>query len=169
MKPSLIELLTRVHVSLADIDGREPLAEATELVSVGPDCHGRPARLTPETAVAWSALLAAARDDGVGLQLVSGYRSYEQQARIWERKLRAGQTPGEIRRVVAVPGFSQHHTGRALDIGTPGYTDLTEQFAGTRAFHWLTERAPAFGFSMPYTRDNTLGIAYEPWHWFFTE
>jgi D-alanyl-D-alanine carboxypeptidase len=162
----LIELLARVHVSLADINGRWPFPEAGELVAVGDDCNGRPARLTPETAEAWFAMQAAARATGAELLLVSGYRSYETQTRLWERKLKAGLTPAEIRRVLAVPGFSQHHTGCAIDVGAPGCTGLTEVFETTREFAWLTAHAKEFGFTMPYGRDNAQGVIYEPWHWF---
>ena len=164
-KPSLIELLARVHVSLADIDGRVPFAEAKELVSIGQDCNGRPARLVPEAAEAWRTMLASASSGGVELRLVSAYRSYETQTRLWERKLQAGLTPAEIRRTVAVPGFSQHHTGCAVDLGASGCTDLTERFEATPAFRWLTAHAAEFGFTMPYGRENTLGVIYEPWHW----
>lgn len=164
-KPALIELLARVHISLADIAGRDPFPEATDLVSVGEDCSGRRARLAADAAPAWQQMRDAAAAAGIELLLVSAYRSYDYQVRLWEKKLAAGATPAEIRRVLAVPGFSQHHTGCAVDVGTPGCTELTEDFEATPAFRWLTEHAGAFGFSMPYGRENAQGVIYEPWHW----
>jgi zinc D-Ala-D-Ala carboxypeptidase len=166
-RPSLRELLARIDVSVADIAGREPFPEATVLVSIGDDCQGRRARLAPDAAEAWNAMRAAARMEGVDLLVVSAFRSYEKQARLWEAKLRGGRTPAEIRRVLAVPGFSEHHTGRAIDIGTPGCLDLTEAFEATAAFPWLTARAAAFDFTLTYGRENALGVMYEPWHWCF--
>lgn len=163
----LLELLARAQVSLADIAGRTPFPEACELVAVGPDCHGRPARLMPEAAEAWRSMQAAGRADGAGLLLVSAYRSHESQTRLWERKLATGLTPAEIRRVLSVPGFSEHHTGCAIDIGSAGCTDLTERFAGTPEFDWLTARAGEFGFFLSYPRNNSEGVEYEPWHWRF--
>ena len=71
----------------------------------------------------------------------------------------------DILRVNTAPGYSEHHTGRAVDIATPGSRPLTEEFEDTDAFRWLTARAVEFGFSMTYPRDNPWGIAYEPWHW----
>lgn len=168
-KPALIELLARVHISLADIAGRDPFPEATDLVSVGEDCSGRRARLTADAATAWQQMREAAAAAGVELLLVSAYRSYDYQVRLWERKLAAGETPAEIRRVLAVPGFSQHHTGCAVDVGAPGCTELTEDFEATPAFRWLTEHAGEFGFSMPYGRENAQGVIYEPWHWYWSE
>ena len=69
----------------------------------------------------------------------------------------------------AAPGHSEHHTGRAVDIATPGSRPLTEEFEDTDAFRWLTSRAVEFGFSLTYPRDNPWGIAYEPWHWSLKE
>jgi D-alanyl-D-alanine carboxypeptidase len=80
-------------------------------------------------------------------------------------KLVAGHDITDILRTNAAPGFSQHHTGRAIDIATPGARPLTEDFATTSAFEWLIVQAGRFGFGMPYTRSNRFGIAYEPWHW----
>ena len=67
--------------------------------------------------------------------------------------------------VSAAPGYSEHHTGRAVDIATPGSRPLTEEFEDSAAFHWLNENAADFGFSMSYPRDNRYGFIYEPWHW----
>jgi D-alanyl-D-alanine carboxypeptidase len=147
-------------------DGTRPeYAEAGELVEVGPNLVGRMQRLTPETAAKWRAMQAAAAADGVTLLLVSGYRSIDYQARLIRKKINGGQSLGEILAVNAAPGYSEHHTGRAIDIAAPGSRPLTEEFEGSAAFVWLTERAAEFGFSMSYPRDNPAGFVYEPWHW----
>ena len=65
----------------------------------------------------------------------------------------------------AAPGFSEHHSGRAIDIATPGTRPLTVEFERSKAFAWLTANAAAFGFTMPYGRGNTFGFEFEPWHW----
>jgi zinc D-Ala-D-Ala carboxypeptidase len=67
--------------------------------------------------------------------------------------------------VIAAPGFSQHHTGLAIDVGTPNRPVLTEDFENTAAFRWLTSYAGKFGFVMPYNRNNPHGFIYELWHW----
>jgi D-alanyl-D-alanine carboxypeptidase len=71
--------------------------------------------------------------------------------------------------VSALPGYSEHHTGRAIDITTPDFKPLTEEFEHSSAFKWLTQRANEFGFTMTYPRNNEFGIAYEPWHWTLRE
>ena len=139
--------------------------EATELVEVGPNLVGRMQRLTPLTAERWRAMVGAAGQDGITLLIVSGYRSVEYQAQLIRNKIEAGQSIGDILAVNAAPGFSEHHTGRAVDIATPGSRPLTEEFEKSDAFQWLTLRAGEFGFSMTYPRDNPAGFVYEPWHW----
>lgn len=140
--------------------------EAPELVSVGLDIHGREQRLAPHAAACWQAMQSAARGEGVELFLVSGFRSVDYQRGIWERKLARGQSIEEILTVSAPPGYSQHHSGLAVDITTPGVPDLTEEFESTPAFRWLLARAGAFGFTLSYPRNNRYGISYEPWHWY---
>jgi D-alanyl-D-alanine carboxypeptidase len=149
--------------------GRNPrrpkFKEAAELTDVEPNVVGTMQRLTPETAAAWRQLKHTAAGAGVHLLLVSGFRSVRHQADIIRRKLAAGQSIGEILAVNAAPGFSEHHTGRAIDIATPGTRPLTTEFESSAAFHWLQANAAAFGFRMPYGRGNRFGFEYEPWHW----
>lgn len=142
-----------------------PIPEASDLVTVAINGRGRPIGLTPATARAWAELDAAARAAGIALQLHSGFRSVADQTAIVCRKLHAGQSWAEILRVNAYPGFSEHHSGRALDLGVPAAPPLTEAFAETPAFAWLLAHAGEFGFRLSYPRDNAAGIMFEPWHW----
>ena len=147
-------------------DGGPPrYDEALELVDVGLNLVGRMQRLTPEAAEKWHAMVAAAEAGGVTLMIVSGFRSYEYQAALIRKKINAGQVITDILAVNAAPGHSEHHTGLAVDIATPGSRPLTEEFEESAAFRWLGANAGRFGFSMSYPRDNPWGIIYEPWHW----
>ena len=141
--------------------------EATQLVSVGADIYGRDQKLSPEAAAAWQSMKTAAGKDGQTLQLVSAYRSVDYQKQIIQRKRAAGQSWEQILRVSALPGYSEHHTGRTIDITSPDCKPLTEDFDSTSAFAWLTLHAAEFGFTMTYPPNNPLGVAYEPWHWTF--
>lgn len=140
-------------------------AETDELVEVGPNLVGRMQRLTPVAAAKWQQMVEAASGDGIRLLIVSGFRSFDYQADLIRNKLNSGQNIDEILKVSAAPGHSQHHTGNAIDIATPGSRPLTEEFETSEAFAWLTENAERFGFSMTYPKDNPYGIIYEPWHW----
>jgi D-alanyl-D-alanine carboxypeptidase len=140
-------------------------AEAERLEDVEPNILGRMQRLTPKAARRWRAMKAAAEKDGVELLLVSGFRGYKHQTELIRRKLAEGRTIADILRVNAAPGFSQHHTGLAVDIATPGTRPLTLDFERSGAFSWLQQNAQRFNFRMPYGRDNRFGLAFEPWHW----
>ena len=107
---------------------------------------------------------AAARD-GVTLLPLSGFRSIARQTRLIRKKLATGRSMESVLRFVAAPGFSEHHSGRAIDIGDPADTSVEESFARTPAFRWLRKHAGKFRFVMTYPRKNPYGIGYEPWHW----
>ena len=139
--------------------------EAAELVSIGADIYQRDQRLAPAAARAWRFMRDSASAEGVELQVVSAYRSVDYQQGILRRKLEKGQELGAILQVSAAPGYSEHHTGRAVDITTPGYPVLEEEFEQSEAFSWLTDSANDFGFRMSFPRGNPHGVAYEPWHW----
>lgn len=140
-------------------------AEETRLCGVGQDASGREVQLAEDAAAAWTAMRAEAERAGVRLLLLSGFRSVERQTEIVRKKLAAGQTLDAILRVNAYPGFSEHHTGRAVDVGSTDCAHLSEAFDTTREFAWLNQHAARFGFTLSYPRDNPYGIAYEPWHW----
>jgi len=146
-----------------------PQVEATELVSAVAGSDGREIRLAPETARAWKRMRDAASGEGIILLAISGFRSVERQTEIIQGKLNAGETIEAILQVMAAPGHSEHHTGRAIDVGVPDEPPLTEAFALTPAFRWLGGRAHGFGFKLSYPKGNFQGLVYEPWHWFHTE
>ncbi|HVW20372.1 MAG TPA: M15 family metallopeptidase [Opitutaceae bacterium] len=152
------------HPRLARLEAFE---EATALLEAARDAQGRGTYLAPAAARAWKELAAAAARDGVVLELVSGFRSYEHQAQLVRAKVVAGEPLEAILRVVAPPGYSEHHTGFAADVGAPGEEALEMSFARTPAFTWLAERAPAMGWRLSYPGGNRSGYIYEPWHWRF--
>jgi D-alanyl-D-alanine carboxypeptidase len=139
--------------------------EARKLVSIGPDMYQREQRMSPGAALAWQAMCEAAVRDNIELQVVSAFRSVEYQANLIRKKISRGQKLDEILKVSAAPGFSEHHTGRALDLATPGFAVLEEEFELSEAFSWLTSHAAEFEFRMSFPRGNPHGVAYEPWHW----
>jgi D-alanyl-D-alanine carboxypeptidase len=141
--------------------------EATELEIAEVGEEGREFLLVPPAAAAWRALKAAAAEDGVSIALASAFRSIERQAEIIRAKLARGDTLEAILAVSAPPGFSEHHTGRAIDVATPGCAALEVEFEQTEAYAWLERNAARFGFHLSYPRGNPLGYQYEPWHWCF--
>ncbi len=107
----------------------------------------------------------AATAAGVTLLPLSGFRSVARQTEIICGKFAAGLTlPIILTRITAL-GYSEHHTGRALDLNILGETALDESFARTAAYDWLCTHAAEYGFRLSSPRDNRYGLVYEPWHW----
>lgn len=140
-------------------------ADARRLTPVGLGTDGRDKLLLPAAAAAWLRMRAAAQSEGIELLLISAFRSIEFQAALIRAKLGRGQTIDEVLRVNAPPGYSEHHSGRAVDIGGAGCAALDSAFEQTAAFAWLQRRAADHGFTMSYPPDNPARFLYEPWHW----
>lgn len=134
-----------------------------EVAEIGVD--GREHRLVAAAAAAWQGMRAAAQREGVSIYIVSAFRSVERQAEIVREKLEAGMTIEEVFTICAPPGFSEHHSGRAVDISTPCVRALDVAFDQSKAFVWLMANAHGFGFYMSYPVGNPHGYQYEPWHW----
>lgn len=122
-------------------------------------------KATPETFHSWNLMKNAAKKDGITLILVSAFRSIERQKELIEEKRNQNIPDSKIFRVLARPGYSEHHTGRALDLHTPGSALLKEDFENTEAFKWMQKNGSKYGFYMSYPRQNKYNIIYEPWHW----
>lgn len=141
--------------------------EAQDLQIAQVDGNGREFHLTPATCRAWHAMKSAALADGIDLLMISAFRGVRRQAEIILAKLDAGDSIAQILEVCAPPGYSEHHTGRAIDIACAQQPELEISFENTAAFLWLASNAKRFGFLMSYPRDNLAGFQYEPWHWCF--
>jgi len=112
--------------------------------------------------------LAAER--GISLQLLSGYRSIDLQRYIfYENKSIRNQTAIERSRDSAPPGYSEHSTGYAIDVGDGNYpnTHFEVEFEQTPAFKFMKRFASKYHFVLSFPPNNKQGVTYEPWHWRF--
>ena len=108
-----------------------------------------------------------AKKDGINLVFLSGFRSINLQNEIfYSLKSFRNQVAEERARVSAPPGYSEHSTGFAIDIGdaTQRETDFETEFENTDAFRWLIKNAAKFHFKLSFNKNNKY-IDYEPWHW----
>ena len=140
-------------------------------------------RLRPEAAKAFERLKAAALKDGIRIKVVSSYRDYTHQNRIWDRKYKhfrgSGNSPTQaIQKIIeysTIPGTSRHHWGTEIDIidgskKVSGDVLVASKFHGKGPYvalkKWLDVHAEKFGFYLTYTNTpNRKGFKYEPWHY----
>ena len=150
-----------------NILGHLPYQEvvASELKAITND--GR-IKLRTSAANKFKQMQAAARASGIILVPLSGFRSIsEQEYLFFQVKAQRAQVASKRAEVSAPPGYSEHHTGYAVDIGdgrVPA-ANLSANFEQTSAYKWLIENAPKYSFELSFTPDNLQGISYEPWHW----
>ena len=143
--------------------------EPEDLIDAGLDYYGRKQKLAVNAKEAWIKMRTAAKNDGLNIQIVSGFRSIEYQCGIIRRKLSEGQRIQQILLVNAIPGFSEHHTGRAVDLHSGEGAPLDTAFESEPAFFGLIQNAEKFNFFLSYPKDNKEGIIYEPWHWCYQD
>jgi len=108
-----------------------------------------------------------AKNDGIFLVFLSGYRSINLQKDIfYSLKSIRNQVASERARVSAPPGYSEHSTGFAIDIGDANKreTDFEVEFENTDAFQWLKKNAAKYHFKLSFNQNNK-NVDYEPWHW----
>jgi len=151
--------------ALIDARGLIFYDDACELVLAETRSDGRELFLIPAAANAWHRMKQTARADGTDIHLISAFRSFERQGELIAAKLQNGESIERALESVAPPGCSEHHTGRAVDIGAADCAPLDELLENTSEFAWLTARAREFGFTLSFPRDNSFGFKYEPWHW----
>ncbi|MER3432204.1 MAG: D-alanyl-D-alanine carboxypeptidase [Leptolyngbya sp. ERB_1_1] len=142
-----------------------PEAPQSELEAVSADGG---IKMRNSAAKAFREMVAAANAEGVILVPLSGFRSIgEQQQVYFDVKAERSQTLAQRALVSAPPGYSEHHTGYAIDIGDGNVpaTNLSPDFEKTPAFKWISKNANKFNFELSFPQGNKQGVSYEPWHW----
>ncbi len=126
-------------------------------------------QLAPEPALALMKLIYAARDEKVWIIPVSGFRTIAAQEKLFQAQIQRRGSPEAAAKLSAPPGYSEHHTGYALDVADGHFPkqDVTYNFTQTDAFRWLSQHAKEFGFELSFPENNSQGVSYEPWHWRF--
>ena len=128
---------------------------------------GRVVQLVAPAAAAFQKMQGAAAEDGVKLVPISGFRTREYQAGLFARGVKRHGSEECAARWVAPPGYSEHHTGLALDVGDEARRDCDVEmcFKKTAAHEWLQKNAARFGFELSFPAGRDSGPAFEPWHW----
>ncbi|MEO1791814.1 MAG: M15 family metallopeptidase [Cyanobacteria bacterium J06629_19] len=149
-------LLNHRRYEVADVDSLVPLNAASDI------------KVQAEVQGAIAQMIAKAQAEGIQLGIISGFRTLEDQDYLYfDLKAERGQSAQTRAEVSAPPGYSEHHTGYAVDFIDEDKVDthLSESFETTAAFEWLEENAAYFNFEMSFPKDNSANVSYEPWHW----
>lgn len=145
-----------------------PYASAKgDLVQVGV-YYERSELMVGEAANAFRQMKDAAAASGVYMDAISGYRTWEEQAGLFERQIqRHNGSLEEAARLSAPPGHSEHHTGYTLDIRDLDRkdTDLKYTMETTPTYQWLIKQGCDYGFELSFPDGNQQGVSFEPWHW----
>ena len=93
------------------------------------------------------------------LKVISGFRSIKEQASIVNNKRSKGMSDKAIYNASSEPGYSEHHTGMAMDVNS-----LEPSFGQTKEGKWLKANVARFGFEISFPESRPNGVSYEPWH-----
>ena len=139
-------------------------------------------KLLPEVAIAYLKMKEAAGKENIKLGIISGYRSFHHQKKIWNRKFKQNLNMGikgheSINKIIeysTIPGTSRHHWGTDIDLIEMNHNEkgdvlMPSLFHDSGPFNklriWMDQNASKFGFYKVYTNDlSRKGFFYEPWH-----
>ncbi len=131
------------------------------------DVPGQLQDMRADAAAALEQMYAACHA-ATGRQLisVSGYRSYQRQATIYENKVEATGSQKKADAYVARPGASEHQLGLAMDVGQKSTRNTEVSFGKTEGGKWLAEHCWEYGFILRYQEgwEDVTGYSFEPWH-----
>ena len=141
-------------------------------------------KLEKNTFIAMEKMRKAALLDGVKIKVVSGFRDFERQKQIWNRKFKKFTTENnlsdldaikEIIRFSTIPGTSRHHWGTEIDVIDEDFKNeknllISKKYEEGGIFEklkkWMDNNSQKFGFYLTYDNNiNRKGFEYEPWHY----
>lgn len=131
------------------------------LTKISDECSKDDNYLSGEAAEAFETMCRAAKEEGYSILANSTYRNYEVQQKTWDRYLNLyGQSYND--KYVTKPGFSEHHTGLAVDVKSAN----SSIFKKSKEYTWTTENSYKYGFIHRYqeSKESITGIASEAWH-----
>ena len=144
---------------------------------------GTSTKLQPEVFKQFKKMQKAALKNGIKIQIVSGYRSYNRQLQIWNAKfdsyLSKGFSPKEtVYKIIeysTIPGTSRHHWGTDIDIIDANVklpskilnkVNYTKKGVYYKLHKWMLQNAYRYGFYLVYDHiPARKGFNYEPWHY----
>ena len=113
---------------------------------------------------AFISLASDALKEGYNIRAISTYRTYDYQNNLYNKYAKKDGVD-KADTYSARPGFSEHHTGLAIDVDN--IKTNFNNFENTNEFKWMQENAYKYGFILRYPSDKVdiTGYMYEPWHY----
>ncbi len=111
----------------------------------------------------------SAKEEGYDILIDSGYRSYKMQQDIWDLYVKEKGIE-ETQDIVALPGYSEHQTGLAIDVALIiNGCYITQIDDSYDAIKWLFNNSYKYGFILRYpkNKEDITGYKFEPWHYRF--
>ncbi len=141
--------------------------DLTEINAFAPGRDESARYMRKEVADQLNLMLEDAKVSGNEVLITTAYRAYWLQKAIFDGNVAKKGSVEEANKTSAKPGQSEHQTGLAADLTTPGLNfEISNSFGETPEGLWITENAKNYGFILRYPKDKTeiTGYSYEPWH-----
>lgn len=152
--PKKIDVLVNKQQCLQPMDYKPELVQTYD------------ALLHPAAADSYRELLRAAMAAGFSPRTTSSYRSFDTQTATYRHWLtQAGGDTTETGRFSALPGYSEHQTGLAVDVANGGC--VLHCFTADPMYAWMRQNAANYGFieRYPADKESVTGFAHESWHY----
>lgn len=127
--------------------------------------YGEAKKIRSEVYEAFKRMWEDAYKEGIYLIIVSAYRDYDSQVRVYnDYQESKGTTYADS--IAARPGYSEHQTGLSLDIYSKDST-VASTFKNSKAYAWLIDNSYKYGFILRYPdgKKKITGFNYESWHY----
>ena len=131
--------------------------KANDIVNVSSTYGYANNSLNKEAYDAFKQLANDAKKEGHTIVILSSYRTYEYQEKLWNRD--------KDDDYVARPSASEHVTGLAIDVSD--FNDKNDSFKDTESYTWMINNAHKYGYILRYpeNKENITGYSYEAWHY----
>ena len=155
-------LVNKNHKLPDDWESKVVLKEATNR-------YGETYKVEEKALEQFEKLQKECADEGIYIELDSTTRSVAEQQKLWDDwTVEKGED--YVKKYVAVPGYSEHHTGLAIDVcldkDGKRIDDNDDMIAEKEIFAKVHAKLAKYGFILRYLegKDAETGYSYEPWH-----
>jgi len=151
-----IDMLVNKHFSLSKSFVPDNLVTISSEDSVDGEI-----KLNGEAYRAFKQMKSDMNKEGLDILINEGYRSYSDQEELCDY-YRNLYGDNYVSKYVALPGFSEHQTGLAIDLSSTS----TRTFSNSKEYKWMLDNSYKYGFILRYDPKLITETQFnsEPWH-----